>query len=67
MAVTPRTAVVYAGENLDLAAGAGNIGGRGNTAGTAPGLTTLPPVSLREGRVFIGPFRLPLQPLPPLY
>lgn len=45
----------------------GFLGGRGNNAGTAPGLTTLPPVSLREGRVFIGPFRLPLQPLPPLY
>lgn len=45
----------------------GFLGGRANNAGTAPGLTTLPPVSLREGRVFIGPFRLPLQPLPPLY
>jgi hypothetical protein len=45
----------------------GFLGGRGGTTATAPGLTTLPPVSLREGRVFIGPFRLPLQPLPPLY
>ncbi|WP_306223039.1 DUF2125 domain-containing protein [Bosea beijingensis] len=45
----------------------GFLGGRGNNAGTPQGLTTLPPVSLREGRVFIGPFRLPLQPLPPLY
>jgi len=45
----------------------GFLGGRGNNASTAPDLTTLPPVSLREGRVFIGPFRLPLQPLLPLY
>jgi len=45
----------------------GFLGGRGGNTGAAPGLTTLPPVSLREGRVFIGPFRLPLQPLPPLY
>lgn len=45
----------------------GFLGGRGGNTATAPGLTTLPPVSLREGRVFIGPFRLPLQPLPPLY
>ena len=45
----------------------GFLGGRGGNAGAAPGLTALPPVSLREGRVFIGPFRLPLQPLPPLY
>lgn len=45
----------------------GLLGGRGADAATAPGLTPLPPVSLRDGRVFIGPFRLPLQPLPPLY
>jgi len=45
----------------------GILGGRSGNTATAPGLTTLPPVSLREGRVFIGPFRLPLQPLPPLY
>ncbi len=45
----------------------GILGGRSSNAAAAPGLTTLPPVSLREGRVFIGPFRLPLQPLPPLY
>ena len=45
----------------------GFLGGRGGNTAAAPGLTTLPPVSLREGRVFIGPFRLPLQPLPPLY
>lgn len=45
----------------------GLLGGRGADAAAAPGLTPLPPVSLRDGRVFIGPFRLPLQPLPPLY
>jgi hypothetical protein len=45
----------------------GILGGRSSNAAAVPGLTTLPPVSLREGRVFIGPFRLPLQPLPPLY
>ncbi|CAH1668128.1 conserved hypothetical protein [Hyphomicrobiales bacterium] len=45
----------------------GLLGGRGADAATAPGLTSLPPVSLREGRVFLGPIRLPLQPLPPLY
>lgn len=45
----------------------GLLGGRGADAATAPGLTPLPPVSLREGRVFLGPIRLPLQPLPPLY
>ncbi len=33
----------------------------------AAGLTPLPPASLRDGRVYLGPFRLPLQPLPPLY
>ena len=45
----------------------GLLGGRGGNGAATSGLTTLPPVSLREGRVFIGPFRLPLQPLPPLY
>jgi hypothetical protein len=45
----------------------GFLGGRGGDNGKAPGLTPLPPVSLREGRVFLGPIRLPLQPLPPLY
>lgn len=45
----------------------GFLGGRGGNNAAAPGLTTLPPISLREGRVFIGPFRLPLQPLQPLY
>ncbi|MCO5090787.1 DUF2125 domain-containing protein [Bosea sp. (in: a-proteobacteria)] len=45
----------------------GFLGGRGGDNGTTPGLTPLPPVSLREGRVFLGPIRLPLQPLAPLY
>ena len=44
----------------------GLLGGRGN-ASASPGLTPLPPVSLREGRVFLGPIRLPLKPLLPLY
>ncbi|CAM5762776.1 DUF2125 domain-containing protein [Bosea minatitlanensis] len=44
----------------------GLLGGRG-PATAAPGLTPLPPVSLREGRVFLGPLRLPLKPLLPLY
>lgn len=43
-------------------------GGRNQPQASAtPGLTPLPPVVLREGRVFLGPLRLPLQPLPPLY
>lgn len=45
----------------------GLLGGRAPDPATAPGLTPLPPVSLREGRVFVGPIRLPLQPLPALY
>ncbi len=53
-----------------LAAGLGALlGGRPpvpqNEA--AAGLTPLPPLVLREGRVFLGPIRLPLQPLAPLY
>jgi hypothetical protein len=51
----------------NLLGGLGSLlGGRGN-ASTTPGLTPLPPVSLREGRVFLGPIRLPLKPLLPLY
>ncbi|MCU4178408.1 DUF2125 domain-containing protein [Bosea sp. BH3] len=52
----------------NLLGGLGGLlgGGRGNAA-AAPGLTTLPTVVLRDGRVFIGPFRLPVQPLQPLY
>lgn len=49
-----------------LAAGLGGLLG-GKPSGGAPGLTPLPPVVLREGRVYLGPFRLPLQPLAPLY
>lgn len=44
----------------------GLLGGRSNASAT-PGLTPLPPVSLREGRVFLGPIRLPVKPLLPLY
>lgn len=43
----------------------GRQGGAQNNA--AAGLTPLPPIVLREGRVFLGPLRLPLQPLRPLY
>ncbi|SIR14409.1 DUF2125 domain-containing protein [Bosea sp. TND4EK4] len=45
----------------------GLLGGRPPAAAAAPGLTPLPPVSLRGGRVFLGPLRLPLKPLLPLY
>lgn len=44
----------------------GLLGGRASTS-APPGLTPLPPVSLREGRVFLGPIRLPLKPFLPLY
>ena len=53
-----------------IAAGLGGLlGGRlsAQLPGAAPGLTALPPVVLREGRVYLGPIRLPLQPLPALY
>lgn len=53
-----------------LTSGLGSLLGGGRSqaqAPTTPGLTSLPPVVLREGRVFLGPLRLPLQPLPPLY
>jgi hypothetical protein len=53
-----------------LASGLGGLlGGRlsAQLPGVAPGLTPLPPIVLREGRVYLGPIRLPLQPLPPLY
>jgi hypothetical protein len=45
------------------------LGGRlsAQLPGAAPGLTPLPPIVLREGRVYLGPIRLPLQPLAPLY
>jgi hypothetical protein len=47
----------------------GLLGGRlsAQMPGAAPGLTPLPPLVLRDGRVFMGPIRLPLQPLPQLY
>jgi hypothetical protein len=53
-----------------LSAGLGGLlGGRvnGSAPGTTPGLTQLPSLVLREGRAYLGPFRLPLQPLAPLY
>lgn len=53
-----------------IASGLGALlGGRlsAQLPGVAPGLTALPPVVLREGRVYLGPIRLPLQPLMPLY
>lgn len=53
-----------------IAAGLGGLlGGRlsAQLPGAAPGLTALPPIVLREGRVYLGPIRLPLQPLPALY
>lgn len=45
------------------------LGGRlgAQLPGAAPGLTPLPTIVLREGRVYLGPIRLPLQPLAPLY
>lgn len=51
-----------------LSALGGLLGGRpqgGDQAGG--GLTPLPPIVLRDGRAYIGPLRLPLQPFPPLY
>jgi hypothetical protein len=47
----------------------GLLGGRSSAPapGATPGLTALPPVVLREGRVYLGPIRLPVQPLRPLY
>lgn len=47
----------------------GLLGGRlsAQLPGARPGLTPLPPVILREGRVYLGPIRLPVEPLQPLY
>lgn len=47
----------------------GLLGGRlsAQLPGAAPGLTPLPPIVVREGRVYLGPIRLPLQPLAALY
>lgn len=50
-----------------LTAGLGGLLGGKAPASGAPGLTALPAVVLREGRVYLGPFRLPLPPLQPLY
>ncbi|HEV7257830.1 MAG TPA: DUF2125 domain-containing protein [Bosea sp. (in: a-proteobacteria)] len=53
-----------------IAAGLGGLlGGRlsAQLPGAAPGLNALPPIVLREGRVYLGPIRLPVQPLPVLY
>lgn len=53
-----------------LTAGLGSLLGRRPAApenNAAAGLTPLPPLVLREGRVYLGPLRLPLQPLAPLY
>lgn len=51
-----------------LSALGGLLGGRQPPAqAQAAGMTPLPPIVLREGRVFLGPLRLPLQPLAPLY
>lgn len=47
----------------------GLLGGRlsAQLPGAAPGLNPLPPIVLRDGRVYLGPIRLPLQPLAALY
>ncbi len=53
-----------------LAGGLGSLLGRRSGApenNAAAGLTPLPPLVLRGGRVYLGPLRLPLQPLAPLY
>lgn len=51
-----------------LMAGLGGLfGNRQAQAGGTPGLTPIPPLVLREGRFYLGPLRLPLQPLLPLY
>lgn len=45
----------------------GLFGNRQSQASTTPGLTPVPPLVLRDGRFYLGPLRLPLQPLQPLY
>lgn len=54
-----------------LMGGLGSLLGGGRNAqpqpGAAPALMTLPTVVIREGRFYMGPLRLPLQPLTPLY
>lgn len=44
----------------------GLLGGKPQADGT-PGLTPIPPLVLRDGRFYLGPLRLPLLPLQPLY
>lgn len=50
-----------------LMSGLGAVLGGGKQQEVSPGMTPLPAVALREGRVFVGPLRLPLAPLAPLY
>ncbi|WP_332683224.1 DUF2125 domain-containing protein [Bosea sp. (in: a-proteobacteria)] len=63
-----RIAGIRVGGGLTAGLGA-LLGGRSGAqkSNAAAGLTPLPPVVLREGRVYLGPLRLPLQPLRPLY
>ncbi|WP_420100545.1 DUF2125 domain-containing protein [Bosea sp. (in: a-proteobacteria)] len=51
----------------NLLGGLGGLLGGRPPAASAPGLTPLPPIVLRDGRAFVGPFRLPLKPMQPLY
>lgn len=50
-----------------LMGGLGGLFGGQAQAGGTPGMTPLPPLVLREGRFYLGPLRLPVQPLQPLY
>lgn len=59
--------VKVGGLSAGLGALLGGRAGDGAQSNTAAGLSPLPPLVLREGRVFLGPLRLPLQPLQPLY
>lgn len=59
--------VKVGGLTAGLGALFGGRGGNGAQSNAAAGLSPLPPLVLREGRVFLGPLRLPLQPLQPLY
>ena len=45
----------------------GGLTGAAPAPSATPGMTALPPLVLREGRAYLGPIRLPLQPLPALY
>ncbi|WP_186419147.1 DUF2125 domain-containing protein [Bosea sp. CS1GBMeth4] len=59
--------VKVGGLTAGLGALFGGRAGDGAQGNAAAGLAPLPPIVLREGRVFLGPLRLPLQPLLPLY